>query len=114
MTFTAGQRVRFKGDPEKQVYFVDFVNADGSVDLETPRGEDWEYVPVRLLEKAPDPPREGEVWEHRVTGSRFFITLVKGDELYYALAGTSGDLIKAGVRVFAPDKYVRVFPTEES
>lgn len=114
MTFTAGQRVRFRGDPEKQVYVVDYVNVDGSVDLETPREAVWEYVPVRLLEPAPVPVREGEVWEHRVTGWRFFITLVEGNELYYALAGTSGDLIKAGVRVFAPDKYVRVFPTEES
>lgn len=115
MNLQEGDIVRFKGDPEQESFTVYYVYLSRThVDLEPSNGDQIDNVPVRLLEKLPDPPREGEVWEHRMTGSRFFITMVDGDTVFYALTGTSGDLVKADTRVFAPDKYVRVFPGKES
>lgn len=116
MNLREGDVVRFKRDPEQESFTVHYVYFSRTrVDLEPSGGGDQiDNVPVRLLEKLPDPPREGEVWEHRLTGSRFFITMVDGGTVYYALTGTSGDLVKADIGVFAPDKYVRVFPGDES
>lgn len=73
MSFATGQRVHFKGDPEKEVYVVDFVNED-SVDLTTPHGCEWEYVPNHLLEPIPITVVVGDIYREKATGTLRFVT----------------------------------------
>lgn len=76
MSFTEGDRVYFKGDPEKQVFEVNYVNLGGSVDLDTPSGE-WDYVPTRLLEHAADPVRVGDIYRGNLSGDHYIILRVE-------------------------------------
>lgn len=77
-----GQLVRFKGDPDQEEYLVNYINFGGdSADLE-PRhgGHEWEYIPLRLLERVPDPVKAGEVYRGKITGDLYFVVPNEGRE----------------------------------
>lgn len=61
--YRINERVRFKGDDVD--YVVDFVNEDGSVDLDLVEPDDSAtvtFVPARVLERVPDDVRPGDVY----------------------------------------------------
>lgn len=85
MNFTIGDRVRFRGDPDEEIFRVGYVNGDNSVDLEDPTGniERWEYIPNRLLEKYTEPVAVGDVYRGDVSGDLYFVVGVRYDAVYY-------------------------------
>lgn len=75
MSFAYGDQVFIKGDPDQEVFEVNYVNSDESVDLSTPGGE-WEYFPTRLLECAPDPVRVGDIYRGNRSGDHYVVVRV--------------------------------------
>lgn len=75
MSFAYGDQVFIKGDPDQEVFEVNYVNSDESVDLSTPGGE-WEYFPTRLLERAPDPVRVGDIYRGNRSGDHYVVVRV--------------------------------------
>lgn len=75
MSFAIGDRVVIKADPDQEVFEVNYVNSDESVDLSTSGGE-WEYFPTRLLERAPDPVRVGDIYRGNHSGDHYVVVQV--------------------------------------
>lgn len=75
MSFAHDDRVFIKGDPDQEVFTVRYVNSDESVDLNTSGGE-WEYFPTRLLERAPDPVRVGDIYRGNTSGDHYVVVRV--------------------------------------
>ena len=74
MSFREGDRVRFKNDPEEHEYRVFLVNIDDTLDLRDETGNDYlDWIPQRLMERAPEPARIGDVYRGNYSGSLYFV-----------------------------------------
>lgn len=62
MSFSKGDRVRFKGDPEGVEYPVTLKNTGGTYELRNDNGDNPDYIPERLLELVPEPVAGGQLW----------------------------------------------------
>lgn len=86
MSFKEGDRVRFKNDPEEHVYRVFLVNIDDTLDLRDETGnDDLDWIPQRLMERAPDPAIVGDVYRGNFSGSLHFVVGGAGPDRVYVV-----------------------------